>query len=112
MNENLFYMGGDKMIIDNNPKEKEAMEAFRRGERSLGHKLQDEFVAELRENIGKVDHCTCEKACKYHGKCVECVAIHRAHRDHLPNCFRSLVNERIEKLSELTEHSIVEQIKK
>ncbi|WP_315120821.1 LPS biosynthesis protein [uncultured Clostridium sp.] len=100
------------MIIDNNPKEKEAMEAFRRGERSLGYKLQDEFVAELRENIGKVDHCTCKKACKYHGKCVECVAIHRAHRDHLPNCFRSLVNEKIEKLSELTEHSIVEQIKK
>lgn len=25
MNENLFYYGGDKMIIDNNPKEKETI---------------------------------------------------------------------------------------
>jgi hypothetical protein len=101
------------MIIDNNPKEKEAMEAFKQGERSLGYKLQDEFVAELRESILKEeDHCSCEKACKYHGKCAECVAIHRAHRDHLPNCFRSMINERIKKLSELSEHSFVEQIEK
>ncbi|WP_371362728.1 hypothetical protein SRRS_38070 [Sporomusa rhizae] len=96
------------MIIDNNPKEKEAMAAFKRNERALGHKLQDEFVAELKGSIGKIDHCSCKKACKYHGKCLECVAIHRAHRDHLPNCFKSMVNERIEKLSELTEHSIKE----
>ncbi|MBP1864714.1 hypothetical protein BD780_001117 [Clostridium tetanomorphum] len=32
------------MIIDNNPKEKEAMQAFHKGERELGYKLQDEFV--------------------------------------------------------------------
>lgn len=98
------------MIIDNNPKEKEAMKAFIRGERDLGNRLQDEFVVELRESLGKVDHCTCEKPCKYHGKCIECVAIHRAHRDHLPNCFRTMINERIEKLSELTEHSFLQQI--
>lgn len=100
------------MIIDNNPKEKEAMEAFHSGDRPLGYKLQDEFVHELRDSLGKIDHCTCKKACKYHGHCVECVAIHRAHREHLPNCFQSMVNERIEKLSELTEHSVAEQIKK
>lgn len=100
------------MIIDNNLNEKEALDAFNKGERLLGYKLQDEFVAELRESLGKEDHCSCEKACKYHGKCIECVAIHRAHRDHLPNCFKSMVNERIEKLSKLTEHSILEQIKR
>ncbi|WP_347559636.1 hypothetical protein [Clostridium amazonitimonense] len=49
----IYIIGGENMIIDNNPKEKEALEAFHRGERSLGHKLQDEFVAELRESIGK-----------------------------------------------------------
>lgn len=43
---------------------------------------------------------------------MECVAIHRAHKDHLPNCFRNMINERIEKLSELTEHSIIDQFKK
>lgn len=101
------------MIIDSNPKEKEAMEAFKKGERMLGYKLQDEFVSELRESIGKEDHCSCQNAaCKFHGKCIECVAIHRAHRDHLPSCFNSMVNERIEKLSELTEHSVIEQIKR
>ncbi|MCQ1529286.1 LPS biosynthesis protein [Lutispora saccharofermentans] len=100
------------MIIDNNPKEKEAMKAFHKGDRSLGHKIQDEFVEELRASLGKTDHCSCQKACKYHGKCIECVAIHRAHREHLPNCFRSMVNERIEKLSELTEHTALEQIEK
>ncbi|MPN24047.1 hypothetical protein SDC9_171440 [bioreactor metagenome] len=100
------------MIIDNHPKEKEAMQAFHKGERTLGIKLQDEFIAELQQNIGKQDHCSCEKACKYHGRCVECVAIHRAHREHLPNCFRSMINEKIEILSNLTEHSIIEQIKK
>ena len=100
------------MIIDNNPKEKEAMKAFHKGDRSLGQKIQDEFVEELRASLGKTDHCSCQKACKYHGKCIECVAIHRAHREHLPNCFRSMVNERIEKLSELTEHTALEQIEK
>ncbi len=99
------------MIIDGNTKEKEALEAYRRGEHLLYKKLQDEFVAELRESVGKEDHCSCNEPCKFHGKCMECVSIHRAHRDHIPNCFRSLVNERIEKLSELTEHSFVEQIK-
>lgn len=100
------------MIIDNNQKEKEALEAFRRGERELGHRLEDEFVEELLGSLGKEDHCSCRKACKHHGKCIECVAIHRAHRDHLPTCFRSMVNESIEKLSQLTEHSIVEHVKK
>ncbi|WP_027622915.1 hypothetical protein [Clostridium lundense] len=101
------------MIIDNNSKEKEAMQAFHKGDRELGYKLQDEFVQELRESKEKgQDHCSCQKACKYHGKCMECVAIHRAHRDHLPNCFRNMINERIEKLSQLTEHSIIDQIKK
>ncbi len=99
------------MIIDNNPKEKEALEAYRRGDRSLYKKLQDEFVAEVKESLGKEDHCSCKEPCKYHGKCIECVAIHRAHGDHLPNCFRNIINERIEKISALTEHSFVEQLK-
>lgn len=88
------------------------MQAFHKGERTLGYQLQDEFVAELRESLGTQDHCTCEKACKHHGQCVECVAIHRAHREHLPNCFKSMVNEKIAILSGLTEHSVMEQIKK
>jgi len=101
------------MIIDNNQKEKEALEAFLRGDRELGNKLQDEFLAELREfKERKGDHCPCRQPCKIHGKCMECVALHRAHRGHLPECLHSLVNDRIEKLSELTEHSIIKRLEK
>jgi len=36
---------------------------------------------------------------------VECVTLHRGHGAHLPHCFQQMVNRRIEKLSELSEHS-------
>lgn len=99
------------MLIDGNLKEKEAMEAFHRGERNEGLKIQDEFIKDLHEAIKTQDHCSCQKPCKYHGKCLECVAIHRAHQEHLPNCFQLMVNRKIENLSELTEHSIVDELK-
>jgi hypothetical protein len=28
-----------------------------------------------------VDHCNCPAACKLHGKCVECVIVHRGEDD-------------------------------
>lgn len=28
----------------------------------------------------------------YHGNCKECVAIHRAHQEHVPNCMRPVIN--------------------
>ena len=98
------------MKIDGHAKEKEAMKEFHEGNRQEGIKIQDEFVAELREALKSQDHCSCKKPCKYHGKCVECVAIHRAHQEHLPNCFRSMVNEKIAVLSGLTEDTIVEDL--
>lgn len=96
------------MKIDDNPIEKEAMEAFRQGNRVEGLKIQDRFVDTLHEAMKEQDHCSCKKACKYHGKCVECVAIHRAHQEHLPNCFRDMVNRKIKSLSELTEHTVLD----
>ncbi len=99
------------MIIDGHPKEKEAMEAFHRGNRAEGLKIQDEFIQDLRDAMETQDHCSCKKACKFHGKCIECVAIHRAHQDHLPNCFRIMVNQKISKISELTEHTIIDDLK-
>ncbi|WIV13684.1 LPS biosynthesis protein [Proteiniborus sp. MB09-C3] len=100
------------MIIDGHPKEKEAMEAFHQGNRAEGLKIQDEFIEDLRDAMKTQDHCSCKKACKFHGKCIECVAIHRAHQDHLPNCFRIMVNQKILKISELTEHTIIDDLKK
>ena len=98
------------MIIDGNAKEKSAMNAFRSGDRVLGHKLQDEFVAEFNEGCKTEDHCPCDSDCKYHGRCAECVAIHRAHQEHLPKCFRQIINSRIAVLSELSEHTFPEYI--
>jgi hypothetical protein len=98
------------MKIDGNEKEKQAMAAFHRGDRAEGHKLQDEFASAFREEYKDKDHCSCPKTCRYHGNCKECVAIHRAHEEHVPNCMRPLVNKKIRLLSELSEHTIANEI--
>ncbi len=56
------------------------------------------------------DHCSCESPCGIHGNCIQCVATHRAHRQHLPACFSQMVNERLYSLSELTEHTLAETL--
>lgn len=98
------------MIIDGNEIEKAAMEAFHRGDRKEGHRLQEEFASAFRKEYKDKDHCSCKKACRYHGNCKECVAIHRAHQEHVPNCMRPMLNKKLKVLSELTEHTIAEEI--
>ena len=90
-------------MVDNHELEKRAMELFRSGDSDQASRLQEQFLAEVMAS-GE-DLCSCPSSCGYHGKCVECVLIHRGHGDHLPHCFRSMVNERIDSLSALTEHS-------
>ena len=96
-------------MIDNNRLEMEAMALFKKGEKKSAHQLQDKFLEEVK-NSGE-DHCNCPAPCKHHGNCVECVIIHRGHGDHLPHCFRDMVNKRIEAVSGLTEHSFEAQSK-
>lgn len=98
------------MIIDDNPTEKEAMKAFHAGCRDKGLKIQEEFASEFRREYAEKDHCPCQKACRYHGNCKECVAIHRAHGEHVPNCMRPLINRKLKLLSELTEHTLAYEI--
>lgn len=105
-----YLQGGIFMIIDGNEKEKAAMKEFHNGNRQKGLILQEEFAAEFRKEYANKDHCSCTKSCRYHGNCKECVAIHRAHQEHLPNCFRTMINEKIKILSELTEHTLKEII--
>jgi hypothetical protein len=90
-------------MIDNHELEIRAMELFKKGEGKKASQLQEEFLKAVKSS-GE-DHCPCPGGCRYHGKCVECVIIHRGHGDHLPYCFRNMLNERIESLSGLTEHS-------
>lgn len=75
------------MKIENNPIEVEALEAFKRGDIEEARKLEGEFVRQFRQAYEKGGHCPCQEPCRWHGQCKECVAIHRAHQDHLPNCF-------------------------
>lgn len=98
------------MKIEGNEKEIAAMEQFHQGNRAEGLRLQEEFASEFREEYQNKDHCSCKKACRYHGNCKECVAIHRAHQEHVPNCMRPIINKKIKILSELTEHTIVNEI--
>lgn len=100
------------MKIDFNETEMAAMAAYKRGDEKESVRLGIEFSKQLRESIARgEDHCSCTRACRMHGNCVECVAAHRAHRDHLPVCFHDMVNERLCSLSELTEQSVIEKIK-
>ena len=98
------------MIIEGNEKEKVAMAEFHKGNRAEGLRLQEEFASEFRTEYAEKDHCPCKKACRYHGNCKECVAIHRAHQEHVPNCMRPIINAKIKILSELTEHTIANEI--
>lgn len=97
------------MRIDGNEKEKRAMAAYHKGDMQEGDRLQNEFVAEFREAYQGKDHCSCKKACRHHGNCRECVAIHRAHEDHVPNCFRPMINQKLRTLSALTEHTLLQE---
>ena len=92
------------MKIEGNQKELDAMVEFHKGNRVEGLRLQEEFAAEFRKEYKDKDHCPCLKACRYHGNCKECVAIHRAHQEHVPNCMRPLINKKLKLMSELTEH--------
>jgi len=80
------------------------MDAFRKGDHKLGHQLQDQFLAEIHASVK--DHCPCPAKCSHHGKCVDCVTIHRGHQDHLPYCFHAMVNDRVELLLGLTEQQL------
>ncbi|MFT3982905.1 MAG: LPS biosynthesis protein [Lachnospiraceae bacterium] len=94
------------MDIEGNKKEVEAMSEFHKGNRQEGLRLQEEFTAEFREAYKDKDHCSCQKACRYHGNCKECVAIHRAHQEHVPNCMRPIINSKIRILSGVTENTV------
>lgn len=98
------------MEIEKNQKELDAMEQFHLGNRAEGLRLQEEFAAEFREEYKDKDHCPCKKVCRYHGNCKECVAIHRAHQEHVPNCLRPVINAKLKFLSELTEHTLANEI--
>lgn len=95
------------MKIDGNPKEKLAHENYCNGNIDEYRRLQNEFLEEFHRE--EKDTCPCREACRYHGNCRDCVAIHRGHQAHVPNCMRPLLNDKIRGLSALTEGSAFDE---
>ena len=59
-----------------------------------------------------MDFCPRKDApCKHHGICYECVQIHRGHGMHLLHCLQMMLNKHLEAVSELTEHTIVNEVR-
>ena len=88
--------------IDDHPLEHEELRLAREGKPEESWRVKQEFLKQARQ---LPDHCSCPEDCPHHGNCYECVILHRGHRDHLPYCMWDMVNERIQKLSLLTEDS-------
>ena len=76
---------------------------YQQGRDEEGWAVKQEFLKQVRE---AGDHCPCQNAGPHHGNCFECVTIHRGHRDHLPMCMWDMVNERLHKLSLMTEGTL------
>ena len=48
--------------------------------------------------------CPCPKTkCEWHGRCYECVRIHRHFGDHVPNCMQFMFQDRIRELARAAE---------
>ena len=92
------------MSVDNTPTEIQALEVLRQGDKKTFHELQDRFLAE--ELASGQDYCSCKAPCKFHGKCRECVMIHRGHGDHLPVCLHNLLNEKLATVARLSESRV------
>ena len=67
-------------------------------------KTKEEFYEEILKDKELVSNpenmkCTCpETLCVWHGKCRECVAIHRYKNDHLPACLHHIVRDSLDVL--------------
>lgn len=46
---------------------------------------------EILENPDNVV-CTCQENCEFHGKCKECIALHRYYK-HIPDCIQKVLSK-------------------
>ena len=102
-----------KIPIDFHPVECEAMKAFLNGSSEEGSRIQQQFIDYVKAEMrGGRDHCPCPADCDLHGNCLICVQVHRGHGNHLPNCMQLMLNKKLEAVSELTEHTIIDSVHK
>ena len=90
------------MVIDGNDLEKKSLEKLKAGNVADSRAAEDEFLRQAREQPD--GGCSCPKNdCRWHGKCYECVMLHRGAADHIPTCFHDIVNKRLQGALDLTE---------
>jgi hypothetical protein len=73
-----------------------------------------QLVLKLRKIVSDPQNlkCPCPKIkCEWHGKCQECVALHRYNKDHVPNCFGAFINDKIKAIAAIGELNVTEKEK-
>lgn len=54
--------------------------------------------------------CTCPQTlCEWHGRCRECIALHRYYQDHVPACLQPFINDKLKKLVKIGELTAIEK---
>jgi hypothetical protein len=72
------------------------------------------IVKEIRKIVADPDNrkCPCPKTeCEWHGRCIECVTLHRYYGDHVPNCFQIFINEKLKAVAGIGELAAAEKEK-
>jgi hypothetical protein len=70
------------------------------------------IVKEAREILKDpaIFKCSCPKVrCEWHGKCQECVALHRYYRNHVPSCFQQFIKEKITVIAQIGDLDVIEK---
>jgi len=71
-----------------------------------------ELILKDRELVKEPEvlRCTCTQTlCEWHGRCRECVALHRYKKDHVPACLQPFINEKLKELVKIGELIAVEK---
>jgi hypothetical protein len=72
-------------------------------------RTKEEYYEQVLENrklvaASQIPQCSCPNTlCDWHGKCKECVALHRYRNDHIPVCLQSIIRDKIKVLAGVAE---------
>lgn len=78
-------------------------------------KTKEEYYEQVLQNRKlaanpEIIKCTCPNIlCDWHGKCKECVALHRFHNDHVPVCLQSIIQDKLKDLIGVVEMKAVKK---
>ena len=81
----------------------------------MAYKSKEDYYENVLKNRAlaadeRVTRCTCPNTlCDWHGKCKECVALHRYHGDHVPVCLQPIIAEKISALAGTAEMETVKK---